>query len=56
MEDCTAMHLCWTFGPLHRQKLILAYMLKHSQFGILEWLQENAPAAALLLIQVGGNN
>ena len=25
MEDCSTMHLCWTFGPLHRQKLILAY-------------------------------
>ena len=24
MEDCRAMHLCWTYGPLHRQKLILA--------------------------------
>ena len=27
MEDCSAMHIsdiCWTIGPLHRQKLILA--------------------------------
>ena len=24
MENCSAMHLCWTIGPLHRQILILA--------------------------------
>ena len=24
MDDCSAMHLCWTISPLHRQKLILA--------------------------------
>ncbi len=24
MEDCNAMHFCWTISPLHRQKLILA--------------------------------
>ncbi len=24
MEDCNAMHLCWTISPLHRQKLMLA--------------------------------
>ncbi len=24
IEDGSAMHLCWTIGPLHRQKLILA--------------------------------
>ena len=24
MEDCNAMHLCWTISLLHRQKLILA--------------------------------
>ncbi len=24
MEDCNAMHKCWTICPLHRQKLILA--------------------------------
>ncbi len=24
MEDCSTMHICWTLGPLHRQKLILA--------------------------------
>ncbi len=25
MEDCNAMHKCWTIGPLCRQKLTLAY-------------------------------
>ena len=24
MEDCNAMHFCWTISPLHRQKLKLA--------------------------------
>ena len=24
MEHCNAMHICWTLGPLHRQRLILA--------------------------------
>ncbi len=31
MEDCSAMHKCWTnIGPLHRQKLILAYAVCYS--------------------------
>ena len=32
MEDCSAMHLCCTVGPLHCQKLI------HGTFCAANWL------------------
>ncbi len=44
MEDCSAMHFCWTISPLHRQKLILASAKAQPIWDCLQWTNPSPTA------------